>query len=61
MKYAIVFAVLIVLAVLMPELLSAQPPSFPTPPPQAPIDGGLTILAAAGGAYAINKLRKNRK
>jgi hypothetical protein len=60
MKYAIVFAVLIVLAVLMPELVSAQP-MFPQPPDQAPIDGGLTILAAAGGAYAINKLRKNRK
>ena len=36
-------------ALAQPELLMA--------PSQAPIDGGLSILAAAGGAYAIKKLR----
>ena len=35
-------------------------PSFPTNPNQAPIDGGLGILTAAGGMYAYKKL-KNRK
>jgi len=33
-------------------------PAFPTNPNQAPIDGGLGLLAAAGGAYAYKKLRK---
>ncbi len=42
------------------EFLTAQP-SLPTAPTQAPIDGGLGLLAAAGGAYAIKKLRDRRK
>ena len=44
------------------QLVMADPPNVPSTPPQAPIDGGLGLLAAAGGAYAIKKLRdkKNR-
>lgn len=34
------------------------PPVLPGQPAQAPIDGGLGLLAAAGGAYAIRKMRK---
>jgi hypothetical protein len=30
-------------------------------PPATPIDGGLTVLLAAGGAYGIKKLRDARK
>ena len=36
--------------------LAAQP-GLPGPPDQAPIDGGLGLLAAAGGAYAWKKLK----
>lgn len=36
-------------------------PSFPSDPQEAPIDGGLGLLAAAGGAYAIKKLRNKNK
>lgn len=32
-------------------------PGLPDDPEQTPIDGGLGILAALGGAYAIKKLR----
>lgn len=32
-------------------------PGLPGPPSQAPIDGGLGLLAVAGGAYAWKKLR----
>lgn len=62
MKYFI-FILLFVFALLfvLPGLLLGQPPSFPTPPPQAPIDGGLGVLAVAGGAYALNKLRNRKK
>ena len=42
------------------ELIMAQP-SLPATPTQAPIDGGLGLLAAAGGAYAFKKLRDRRK
>ncbi len=36
-------------------------PGLPGDPAQAPIDGGLGILAAAGGAYALKKLRDKKK
>ena len=42
------------------ELLMAQP-GLPMNPSQVPIDGGLGLLAAAGGAYAIKKLRCKKK
>ena len=35
-------------------------PGFPANPDPAPIDGGLGLLAAAGGAYAWKKLRNKR-
>ncbi len=44
---------------LFPELSAAQP-APPGPPSPTPIDGGLALLAAAGGGYAIKKL-KDRK
>ena len=42
------------------SLAIAQPPGFPSQAEQAPIDGGLSLLAAAGGAYAIKKLRDKK-
>jgi hypothetical protein len=30
-------------------------------PPATPIDGGLSLLLAAGGAYGLKKLRDHRK
>jgi hypothetical protein len=30
-------------------------------PPATPIDGGLSILLAAGGAYGLKKLKDSRK
>lgn len=62
MKYPILLFVLSLISVLVCyALLSAQPPGMPEEPGQAPIDGGLGILAALGGAYAIKKLRDRRK
>jgi hypothetical protein len=45
--------------IILPSILWAQGfmPFMPNNPEQAPIDGGLGILAAIGGAYAIKKLR----
>lgn len=37
------------------ELLAQ--PGLPGDPSQAPLDGGLILLAAAGGTYAIKKLK----
>ncbi len=55
--YLIIFIISIIL--ITTNLVFAQP-GLPAPPSQAPIDGGLGLLAAAGGAYAYKKL-KGRK
>jgi hypothetical protein len=35
----------------------ADPPPPPPPPPPAPVNGALALLALAGGAYAVRRLR----
>lgn len=49
--------VIAIIMLLIPEQVMAQP-GLPEPPEQTPIDGGLGILAALGGAYAIKKIRE---
>ncbi len=51
---------LFIFMLLLSTAVMAQP-AFPAQPDQTPIDGGLGILAAAGGAYAIKKLRDKNK
>lgn len=50
---------LLVILVALSDLASAQP-GLPDAPEQTPIDGGLGILAAFGGAYAVHKLRNEK-
>lgn len=56
-KTLFVILILIVAAPFAADLI-AQPPGLPSAPDQAPIDGGLGLLAAGGAAYAWKKLRK---
>lgn len=57
-----IFILLVILSItILPESVSAQPPLGDMNPEQAPIDGGLGILAAAGGAYALKKLKEHQK
>lgn len=56
--YFIPVGIVIVLMIMIPEQVIAQP-GLPAAPEQTPIDGGLGILAALGGAYAIKKIREN--
>ncbi len=62
MKSKIVYLVLIILTLcLAPQIVSAQiaPPDDPT---DVPIDGGISLLLAAGVGYGVKKARdKNRK
>lgn len=64
-KYYLILLSLILLVgilILTADFLQAQtPPPVPSKPAQNPVDGGLAILAAAGGAYAIKKLRDKKK
>lgn len=57
MKYLLITLITLVILLLAPAVVFAQP-GLPSAPSQAPIDGGLGLLAAAGGAYAYKKLRK---
>ena len=53
-KY-IILSVLLLFVAFIPAM--AQPGA----PPATPIDGGLSLLLAAGGAYGIKKLKDSRK
>lgn len=57
MKPTYLFLLTIAILIIATNVALAQPPGMPSAPSQAPIDGGLGLLAAAGGAYAWKKLR----
>jgi hypothetical protein len=42
------------------QIVLAQPPGMPGAPDQAPIDGGLTVLAIGGAGLALKKLRSRK-
>lgn len=55
MKYShIILSILFVFAAFIPVIAQGAPPA-------TPIDGGLSLLLAAGGAYGIKKLKDSRK
>lgn len=64
LRQLLLFAGLAVLIVFVgPEVMGQPGPGGGPPPPppapaQVPIDGGLALLALAGGAYAVKKLRR---
>lgn len=60
MKQANLFFLTLSILIIATNVAFAQPPGLPAIPDQAPIDGGLSILAVAGGAYAIKKLRNKK-
>jgi len=61
MKPTLLLFIALTIIILATAMAYGQP-GFPNDhPTQAPIDGGLGILAAAGGAYALKKLRDRRR
>lgn len=58
--YFVSFLILFALLIICPFLVHAQPPDI-GPDPDAPIDGGLSLLVAAGIGYGVKKTRDNRK
>lgn len=56
MKTLLLLLTTLIIILLTTTVVLAQP-GLPGDPTQAPIDGGLGLLAAAGGAYAWKKLR----
>ena len=59
MKYLLLTFIILLFLLFVTTVVFAQP-GLPLSPSQAPIDGGLSLLAAAGGAYAIKKLREKK-
>ncbi|MEP2447636.1 MAG: hypothetical protein ABJI69_10430 [Balneola sp.] len=59
MKYLLLLIITLIIILMATAFVLAQP-GLPGDPAQAPIDGGLGLLAAAGGAYAYKKLKKQR-
>lgn len=66
MKLSLFLILTTALVFLFTSFILAQPggglpPMLPGNPNQAPIDGGLGLLAVAGGAYAYKKLKNRRR
>jgi len=53
-KSHIILSLTMILGAFLPALAQGAPPA-------TPIDGGLSLLLAAGGAYGLKKLRDHRK
>lgn len=63
MKTLIYFVLAIAFILILTSFVMGQPelpPMLPDNPDQTPIDGGLSILAALGGGYAIKKLNDRK-
>jgi hypothetical protein len=53
-------AILVVLFSILPNIANAQL-GDPGDDPDAPIDGGVSVLVAAGIGYGVKKMRDNKK
>jgi hypothetical protein len=60
MKTTLLYILFAITIVLILSVFAIAQPGLPTVPSQAPIDGGLGLLAAAGGTYAWKKLRDRK-
>jgi hypothetical protein len=61
LKWILYVVMTLFFVLLTSEGMQAQaPPMLPGSPEQAPVTGGLALLAASGGAYAWMKLRRSR-
>lgn len=57
-KQLVLTSLVMMAASILPFFAMAQDPGGG---PDAPIDGGLSLLLAAGAAYGVKKYRDNRK
>lgn len=61
-KYILFQNIFLITVLLIPSLLHAQPGGVPgSPDADVPIDGGLSLLVAAGIGYGAKKIREKRK
>ena len=62
MKKSVLISIILLLVLIIPSLLMAQGPPPPDDPNDVlvPIDGGLSLLLAAGVGYGAKKLIQHR-
>lgn len=60
-KTILTLSVLVVLYCFLPSLVFAQGDPGGDPDVTVPVDGGISILAAAGVAYGVKKIKDFRK
>ncbi len=59
-KKRLILILIIFIIMALPTLASAQIDGLPSDPENAPIDGGLSLLVAAGVGYGAKKLRAKK-
>ena len=52
--------ILIIVLLVFPSIVNAQP-GFGDDVDDVPVDGGLSLLVAAGVGYGVKKLKRNKK
>jgi len=60
-KRARVLVMVFVMSLLSVNVFADDPGTPGGPDPDAPIDGGLSLLVAAGVGYGVKKVREKRK
>ena len=59
-KWILILSVVMIAFCCLPSLVFAQGDPGADPDTTVPIDGGITILAAAGVAYSVKKIKEFR-
>ncbi len=61
MKKSLYIILIMASSLIIPGVALSQPPPPPELPVDTPIDGGVSLLIAAGVGYGIKKVRDSRK
>ena len=61
MKTTLIYTTLTLAAIVIYVVPVMAQPSLPSPPGNAPVDGGLSLLVAAGVGYGAKRIRESRK
>lgn len=59
-KWILILSVVMIVFCCLPSLVFAQGDPGTDPDTTVPVDGGITILAAAGVAYGVKKIKEFR-
>lgn len=59
-KWILILSVVMIVFCCLPSLVFAQGDPGTDPDATVPVDGGITILAAAGVAYSVKKIKEFR-